>query len=494
VAVRGSSATMMTDLGILYLARRPDSDASTASGSMSAPARGDDDRAGHLSPRVVGCADHDAVGGSVSQWAEELTGAVLEHGASGFILFPAGDGAHGSALDASEWIEITQERIDTFADATGDHQWIHTDPDRAKDGPFGTPIAHGFLTLSLTCPAASRSRLTGRLRSRAATSPPPYCRASLASTPDPPRREVTFRGPVPYRLEGTVEGSADALENIGDIGDVGQAAVRPETLLLALLGDQVLGRDVAVSTGSVIAALNRLGVGEHATRATVARMVRRELLRTVRRGREAFLALTPRAVEVLRDGLRRLEAEIVDQDWDGRLTLLAFSVPETRRADRHALRTRLGWMGFAPLRSGLWVSPRATDVWQALSELDLLDHAEVFRAEAALWTDPARIAREAWDLPAIAAGYRRFLDRWSGDAFGDLDGLSRRTLLTAEWLLLIRQDPRLPRALLPRDWPGVRAQELFRALQRKLAGPADELAGEWLTTIAAFEPKHLIDD
>lgn len=58
----------------------------------------------------------------------------------------------GSGLGASSWIEITQERINTFAEATGDHQWIHTDPERAKDGPFGAPIAHGHLTLSLFIP------------------------------------------------------------------------------------------------------------------------------------------------------------------------------------------------------------------------------------------------------------------------------------------------------------------------------------------------------
>ncbi|MFF1685341.1 MULTISPECIES: MaoC family dehydratase [unclassified Streptomyces] len=58
----------------------------------------------------------------------------------------------GSDLGSSEWLDVTQERIDTFADATGDHQWIHTDPERAKEGPFGAPIAHGYLTLSLFIP------------------------------------------------------------------------------------------------------------------------------------------------------------------------------------------------------------------------------------------------------------------------------------------------------------------------------------------------------
>ena len=57
--------------------------------------------------------------------------------------------AAGTQLGHSDWLEITQERINTFADATGDHQWIHVDPERAKDGPFGACIAHGYLTLSL---------------------------------------------------------------------------------------------------------------------------------------------------------------------------------------------------------------------------------------------------------------------------------------------------------------------------------------------------------
>ena len=55
----------------------------------------------------------------------------------------------GEHLGYSDWVEITQDQVNRFADATGDHQWIHVDPDRAKQGPFGGTIAHGYLTLSL---------------------------------------------------------------------------------------------------------------------------------------------------------------------------------------------------------------------------------------------------------------------------------------------------------------------------------------------------------
>ena len=66
-----------------------------------------------------------------------------------FTTFDEITAAVGEPLGATEWTEMTQDRVDRFADATGDHQWIHVDVERAKDGPFGGTIAHGYLTLSL---------------------------------------------------------------------------------------------------------------------------------------------------------------------------------------------------------------------------------------------------------------------------------------------------------------------------------------------------------
>src|SRR5688572_25052946 len=91
------------------------------------------------------------------------------------------------------------------------------------------------------------------------------------------------------------------------------ARPRPESLLLALLGAHLLGRDLAVGVGSVIEVLGRLGIGEHATRATLKRMRQRGLLRTVRRGRHAYTSLTPYAEAVLQEGAARLDAEVVNR-------------------------------------------------------------------------------------------------------------------------------------------------------------------------------------
>ena len=66
-----------------------------------------------------------------------------------FTTFDELSGAIGDDLGWTDWLEVTQERVNAFADATGDHQWIHVDVARAKEGPFGGTIAHGYLTLSL---------------------------------------------------------------------------------------------------------------------------------------------------------------------------------------------------------------------------------------------------------------------------------------------------------------------------------------------------------
>ncbi|MEV5650136.1 MaoC family dehydratase [Nocardia sp. NPDC052254] len=72
--------------------------------------------------------------------------------------------AVGTELGASDWMRIDQERIDLFAEATGDHQWIHVDPEKAAQGPFGGTIAHGFLTLSLLVPLANEATSVGGIR------------------------------------------------------------------------------------------------------------------------------------------------------------------------------------------------------------------------------------------------------------------------------------------------------------------------------------------
>jgi phenylacetic acid degradation operon negative regulatory protein len=247
--------------------------------------------------------------------------------------------------------------------------------------------------------------------------------------------------------------------------------VRPQTLLLTLLGSTALDRDVAIFSGSFVTAMARLGVSEHATRSTLARMVNRGLLVRHRRGRRVYLGLTSRAAAVLREGEERMwRRGAVNRDTSGRWTLLGFSLPESRRDERHLLRSRLRWAGFGMLRSGLWIAPGAVDVTPLTSDPHLRDHVLVFRAEPAEPADIDRMVRDAYDLPAIAARYHDFLRRWDTrrplpDA---TDDLARHLWLLSDWLLLLRDDPRIPLHTLPPDWPAVAAQEVFHRTHDRL--------------------------
>lgn len=263
----------------------------------------------------------------------------------------------------------------------------------------------------------------------------------------------------------------------------GEPAARVESLLLALLGEYVWGTGTAVSTTSLIAALERLQVSEYSTRTTLSRMTRRGLLTSRRSGRRSYLALTDEAEAILGDGKDRLHADVVNREWDGAWTILGFTVPEARRGDRHRLRARLRWAGFGLLPSGLWVAASSQEPDRLLDGLGLSEYVGVFHGTTALPRDPSVLAAHAWDLPALDERYARFVDRWSDDVLHEsYDPLACLVLLTAEWLLLVRDDPRLPESLLPADWAGLRAQRLFRKLRQDYAEPAGVLAASTLET------------
>ncbi|MFI2205144.1 MaoC family dehydratase [Streptomyces sp. NPDC020192] len=104
----------------------------------------------------------------------------------------------GRDLGRTDWLEITQERVNTFADATDDHQWIHTDPQRAKEGPFGGPIAHGYLTLSLIIPLFSDLlHITG-----------------ISMSVNYGLEKVRFPSPVPVGAKIRLHGVVDTVEEI----------------------------------------------------------------------------------------------------------------------------------------------------------------------------------------------------------------------------------------------------------------------------------------
>jgi phenylacetic acid degradation operon negative regulatory protein len=257
-------------------------------------------------------------------------------------------------------------------------------------------------------------------------------------------------------------------------------AVRPQTLMLTLLGRYLLGREVAVSAASVIEVFGRVGVGEHAARSTLTRMVNRGLLVRQRHGRTMYFGLTARSQRILRDGEDRIwKAGAVNRDWDGVWTLLGFSLPESWQKQRHELRSQLTWAGFGPLFNGLWVAPGAVAVDEIVGSLGLESHVKAFHAATVPGTDVDQMIRETWDLDAIAAPYHAFVERWQhteSELGNGADPLVVKLVIDSDWLRVIRDDPRLPVEHLPADWPAAAAEALFLRVDRRVDQEAARLA------------------
>ncbi|MFJ2176790.1 PaaX family transcriptional regulator C-terminal domain-containing protein [Streptomyces sp. NPDC087851] len=275
-------------------------------------------------------------------------------------------------------------------------------------------------------------------------------------------------------------------EQRGTGGD--EVAPRPQSLMLTFLGNFVLGGDVCVYSGSIIEVFGRAGIGEHATRSTLTRMVNRGLLQRRREGRRMYFGLTERASAILRDGEYRVwRRGAVNDHWDGTWTLLAFSLPESSQRQRHDLRSQLAWAGFGPLIGGLWIAPGTADVTTITEDPELGPYVRVFRSTADPATDIDRMVHDTWDLAATSAGYVAFRDRWAAFADGHgapgPDALSVKLRLLTEWLQIVRADPHLPVRHLPADWPASSAEDVFRRADARVDAPARALAAELLKTV-----------
>jgi phenylacetic acid degradation operon negative regulatory protein len=216
-------------------------------------------------------------------------------------------------------------------------------------------------------------------------------------------------------------------------------------------------------------------------------MVKRGLLRRQREGRRMYFGLTEHSTAVLRDGEHRIwQAGAVNRDWDGTWTLLGFSLPESWQRQRHDLRSKLTWSGFGPLFSGLWIAPGEVDVSELVSELGLSAHVKVFRAHADAGMDIGAMIEETWELAELAARYAEFVRRWQPWETGSPEAeeaLVLRLRLQAEWLQIIRRDPRLPVKHLPDDWPAEQAEKTFRAVHDRLTPLARDAATRLLDLV-----------
>jgi phenylacetic acid degradation operon negative regulatory protein len=251
-------------------------------------------------------------------------------------------------------------------------------------------------------------------------------------------------------------------------------------LLLTVLGEFVLQGGGSAWTSAFIEVLGLLGVEEKAARQALMRAGADGWLSPRRHGRRTRWTLTDSARHELTEGAERIYGFAGTQTgWDGRWLLVLARVPETDRARRHVLRTRLSWAGLGSPAPGVWISThadRADEASRVLTEAGVPD-AHVFVATHHAGGSLPGLVGQAWDLDGIEAGYRSFLAEF---ASLDLDPLVGTVLLVHAWRRFPLIDPALPAPLLPAGWSGARAAQLFRRQHAKWS--ADAIA-RWQATL-----------
>ncbi|MFC5995216.1 PaaX family transcriptional regulator C-terminal domain-containing protein [Pseudonocardia hispaniensis] len=264
------------------------------------------------------------------------------------------------------------------------------------------------------------------------------------------------------------------------------AAAQPRQLIVTLYGLYARQNEGWLSIASVVRLMADLGVDGQAVRSSIYRLKRRGLLIAEKVGGTAGYTLSPTARQILDEGDARIfgrRRATLDDGW----LLVVFSVPESERDKRHQLRSQLTRLGFGTVAPGVWVAPGhlETEVREVLERRGLTVYAEVFRAQHLAFRDPRENVRGWWDLEALRELYTDFVERYRPVRERWSSGVERDAarafadyvqVLTA-WRRLPYADPGLPLALLPADWNGLEAENVFAALRERLAGPAREHAG-----------------
>lgn len=261
-------------------------------------------------------------------------------------------------------------------------------------------------------------------------------------------------------------------------------APQPRELIVTLFGLYARDDHHWLSVASLVRMMAAVGVDGPAVRSSISRLKRRGVLDSARRHGVVGYALSPSLVHVINEGDTRIFGHQRGTIDDGFL-ILAFSVPESERDKRHALRSILTQLGFGTVSPGVWIAPahKRAEIDESLTRRGLADYIETFEGN---YTSPRPLKDKVaqwWDLESIAASYSSFIDtygdlpdRYRRYAVSDEDTFADHVSMLTDWRRLPYLDPGLPLELLPSEWQGLAAEELFETLHAQLREPAIRFA------------------
>ncbi|MFB7533492.1 PaaX family transcriptional regulator C-terminal domain-containing protein [Streptomyces sp. NPDC056178] len=280
--------------------------------------------------------------------------------------------------------------------------------------------------------------------------------------------------------------TVSAKEAESEPGPLGK--VQPRQLIVTVYGLYARDTDGWMSVASLIQLLADLGVEGPTVRSSVSRLKRAGLLDAESVSGAAGYRISPETERILRDGDPRIFAArraTVDEGW----VLVVFSVPESERAKRHTLRTQLTRLGFGSVSAGVWIAPGHVhdEAEDMLARHGLRSYADLFRADYLSVAggedgaaDLAAKVRSWWDTVRLQRLYVEFLAAHrpvaeqiaSGGPVTDREAFTTYIRVLTDWRRLVYLDPGVARELLPAEWSGTEASELFDEIHARLAGPA----------------------
>ncbi|HEY3529587.1 MAG TPA: PaaX family transcriptional regulator C-terminal domain-containing protein [Nocardioides sp.] len=268
--------------------------------------------------------------------------------------------------------------------------------------------------------------------------------------------------------------------------------MRARSALFDVYGDHLRSRGDQAPVSALIRLLEPVGIAEPAVRTAISRMAAQGWLEPTRVDAAPGYRASPRAIERLSEAAARIYRS-APEPWDGRWRLVFLEAPR-HRGERERLRGELTYLGYAEHARGVWVCPfDRPEVDEVVARAGgSARHAVAVELDP----DPVR----AWDLSSLAKSYAAWpvvADRLVNDQPGDaVDAVDRvdaagaadedevafaaRFRLVHEWRKFLFDDPGLPAQLLPEDWPGVRAAELFTREAARLKPASDRFVGRCL--------------
>lgn len=268
--------------------------------------------------------------------------------------------------------------------------------------------------------------------------------------------------------------------------------LKPRALILDLFGDYLRYTGNQVKAGDLVELLGMFGVESATVRVTLSRLRRERWFTTRRVGRETVYSLTDHMIVILDEGRARIFADY-DEAWDHTWTTVVYQ-SGLERLTRDQLRKRLSWLGFGPLSTSTWISPRdrlvaARTLGSEFSDID----TTIMRSSTGDLDEDRALAERCWDLARINQLYAEFLQTHDEllDSVHHLagpDALIARTNLIANYRHFPFLDPWLPAELQPGGWLGARANAVFRSGHAALAPAACDFVASMVGATAIPAP------